>query len=369
MASSTLLRSITKPRESDNSAASNGNSISQGLASLDAPKMNQRGHNKPKCIKCGNVARSRCPFQSCKNCCSNAQNPCHIHVLKQSNIIPAPTPSPPPPPPSATTNTTKTTTPAAAPEPPPPDVLSSRVSWRLSSLKRYSNHVHMMRTKKPLTRKDIININKHRFSKLREHIEGNIEAENEAFDRYIWNVSLLEEAFSTHNPISEDNSNSEVNLDSHQNSLSSMKFRLASNDEVANNQRRRTQTLIDRLLKKLHESDSVSDNVNVYSGSDSLKQDVEGERTVKFSQLIEKLSKARTEDDVQICLELKKNILSPDSKVCDQQKQEAGKQEAGAKSDASEYSLPRLCTAVHMDEEALSKVDVEFSSLGQLGEL
>lgn len=363
MASSTPLRSIIKPRESNNSAASNGNSISQGLASLDAPKTNQRGHNKPKCIKCGNVARSRCPFQSCKNCCSNAQNPCHIHVLKQSNIIPAPT-TPPPPPPTAATNNTKTTTPATAPEPPPPDVLSSRVSWRLSSLKRYSNHVHMMRTKKPLTRKDIVNINKHRFSKLREHIERNIEAENESFDRYMWNVSLLEETFSTHNSISENNSNSVLDLDSHQNSLSSMKLRLASNDEIANNQRQRTQTLIDRLLKKLHESDSVSDNVNIHNGTESLKQDVVAERTAKFSHLIEKLSKARTEDDVQICLELKKNILSPERKVSDQHKQETG-----AESDAPEYSLPRLCTAVRMDEEALSKVDVELSSLGQLGEL
>ncbi|GAB2221547.1 hypothetical protein Droror1_Dr00012731 [Drosera rotundifolia] len=42
-------------------------------------KTTQRGLNKPKCIKCSNVARSRCPYQSCKSCCSKAQNPCHIH--------------------------------------------------------------------------------------------------------------------------------------------------------------------------------------------------------------------------------------------------------------------------------------------------
>ncbi|CAN1748511.1 hypothetical protein LINPERHAP1_LOCUS3427 [Linum perenne] len=45
-----------------------------------------RGLNKPKCIQCGNVARSRCPYQSCKSCCSKAQNPCHIHGMRSLTI-------------------------------------------------------------------------------------------------------------------------------------------------------------------------------------------------------------------------------------------------------------------------------------------
>ncbi|XP_071706206.1 uncharacterized protein [Rutidosis leptorrhynchoides] len=54
---------------------------------------NLRGLNKPKCHKCGNVARSRCPYQACKSCCAKAQNPCHIHVLKAASSLPDKTPS------------------------------------------------------------------------------------------------------------------------------------------------------------------------------------------------------------------------------------------------------------------------------------
>ncbi|KAL1333402.1 hypothetical protein HN51_062232 [Arachis hypogaea] len=47
-------------------------------AETPSPKF-QRGQNKPKCKQCGNVARSRCPYESCKSCCFRNQNPCHIH--------------------------------------------------------------------------------------------------------------------------------------------------------------------------------------------------------------------------------------------------------------------------------------------------
>ncbi|OEL32130.1 putative pectinesterase/pectinesterase inhibitor 24 [Dichanthelium oligosanthes] len=66
-------------------AAANGNGTPQKpppvpAAAFDMPKPNLRGLNKPKCIQCGNAARSRCPFQCCKACCYKAQNPCHIHA-------------------------------------------------------------------------------------------------------------------------------------------------------------------------------------------------------------------------------------------------------------------------------------------------
>ncbi|KAJ6706041.1 ELECTRON CARRIER/IRON ION-BINDING PROTEIN [Salix purpurea] len=69
---------------SNNSSETGQTSISTaagGTTSFSAPPKTLRGLNKPKCIQCGNVARSRCPYQSCKSCCSRAQNPCHIHVL------------------------------------------------------------------------------------------------------------------------------------------------------------------------------------------------------------------------------------------------------------------------------------------------
>lgn len=60
---------------------------------MDTLPKTQRGLNKPKCIQCGNVARSRCPYRSCKSCCSKAQNPCHIHVLKSNSAFPEKSPT------------------------------------------------------------------------------------------------------------------------------------------------------------------------------------------------------------------------------------------------------------------------------------
>lgn len=41
------------------STTSNGNTTPQRSLMFEMPKQNLRGMNKPKCIKCGNVARSR----------------------------------------------------------------------------------------------------------------------------------------------------------------------------------------------------------------------------------------------------------------------------------------------------------------------
>ncbi|GJN39768.1 hypothetical protein PR202_gb28907 [Eleusine coracana subsp. coracana] len=72
------------PSPTPTPAVANGNGTPQKppipAAAFDMPKPNLRGLNKPKCIQCGNVARSRCPFQCCKACCYKAQNPCHIHA-------------------------------------------------------------------------------------------------------------------------------------------------------------------------------------------------------------------------------------------------------------------------------------------------
>ncbi|KAL9326776.1 hypothetical protein ACSQ67_007421 [Phaseolus vulgaris] len=55
-----------------------------GVGVAPTPPKSQRGHNKPKCKQCGNVARSRCPYECCKRCCSRNQNPCHIHVWSEA---------------------------------------------------------------------------------------------------------------------------------------------------------------------------------------------------------------------------------------------------------------------------------------------
>ncbi|THG18237.1 hypothetical protein TEA_017181 [Camellia sinensis var. sinensis] len=80
------------------------------------------------------------------------------------------------------------------------DTSSSGNSHRFTSLRQLSNNFAQfnnlrgpLRSRKTVTRKDAAVINEWRFLKLKEHKEGNVEVENVAFDRYMQNVSLLEE--------------------------------------------------------------------------------------------------------------------------------------------------------------------------------
>lgn len=347
-------------------ATVNGNHKS---VTFDTPKQNLRGLNKPKCSKCGNVARSRCPFQSCKSCCAKAQNPCPIHVLKQNGTLPEKSPS---------------TIPSF--EPQPTDVPSSGASWRLTSLRQLSTAVaNSLRARKALTRKDAININKWRFSKLREHIEGNIEVENEAFERYLYNVSLLEEAFSTRD---EQSTVEDTSEDKIQKLITSMKVKLKSNSRRVDAIRRRTRNLVNEKLRKLQEREHISDNVSVSENDDDLDayrglkrpkklENNRAEKTMETDNLIDRLSKARTKDDlISSCMEMKIQFFGH----CENEKVKLSNEKSA---DVDQFvmmkefdnsvdlssALPKLCTVVHIDKGIISDMDVRISSESQLAEL
>lgn len=59
MAASSPASNNSKAVDSITAAITNGTATPQRSITLDPPKQNLRGLNKPKCIKCGNVARSR----------------------------------------------------------------------------------------------------------------------------------------------------------------------------------------------------------------------------------------------------------------------------------------------------------------------
>ncbi|XP_042511727.1 uncharacterized protein LOC122086854, partial [Macadamia integrifolia] len=169
----------------------------------DTPKQNLRGLNK--CSECGNVVRSRCPYQSCKGCCVKAQNPRHIHDK---------TPS------SSATMFNQQSTEASPTSALPMEQKSTCFILRLQLWTRFqgftkslfasSTFQHLSKfngaqvplcSRRPLTRRvhifslDAAAINQWRFSTQKEYKERNIEAENEAFDRYMNNVGLVEEVF------------------------------------------------------------------------------------------------------------------------------------------------------------------------------
>ncbi|XP_071725229.1 uncharacterized protein [Rutidosis leptorrhynchoides] len=123
---------------------------------------------------CGDFWLLLCLYESCKNCCSKAQNPCHIHVLKHNaNLDKSPAPSNP------LFDMQKV------------EVSSPGISQRIHARRQhYSksliqfNNSQSLHARKPLTTKDAsLAMNEWRLSKLNEYKERNIEVENEAFGR------------------------------------------------------------------------------------------------------------------------------------------------------------------------------------------
>ncbi|XP_044476699.1 uncharacterized protein LOC123204182 isoform X1 [Mangifera indica] len=118
----------------------------------ETPQKTLRGLNKPKCIQCSNVA------------CSRVNYSFKVVVF--------------------------------------PCCVSFRNSLRVASLRQLSNNFAQFNnvqmplcSRKPLTRKDATVMNEWRFCKLKEYRDRNIEVENEASDRCMQNISLLEEVF------------------------------------------------------------------------------------------------------------------------------------------------------------------------------
>ncbi|KAK9266910.1 hypothetical protein L1049_027169 [Liquidambar formosana] len=341
----------------------------------DPPKT-LRGLNKPKCIKCGNVARSRCPYQSCKSCCAKAQNPCHIHVLKANATFSDKTPS------SSSPLFDQQST----------EVSPSGTSHRVASFRHLSstfaqfNNVQIpLRSRKPLTRKDAAAINEWRFSKLKEYRDRNIEAENEAFDRYMQKITLLEDVFSAESTLEGSTGNgppiSDMNPTSVENNtgiiISGLKVNLRSNPVRNYNSRNRLRVIVDRGLRKLQkcEVDNAStepDDQNELIKKPKIDKTWRDERASALSDLIDKLNKSRNVEDLKSCLEMKSQIFNRHPKIsqADTEHVEISKeQQTAALRRESEISLTKLFSTAEIDQETLDRIDAHFSSLGQIEDL
>ncbi|CAN1834918.1 hypothetical protein LINPERHAP1_LOCUS34240 [Linum perenne] len=129
--------------------------------------------NRPKCTQCGNLARSRCPYQSCKRCCSKARNSCHIHVRKANAII-LEKPS------NSITISFGQQSAGLSP---------AMSSFHAASLRQLSNsfaqlnNVQNPRPRKPPMTKEAVDINEWKFIKLKEHMNRTLEKQNQAYNR------------------------------------------------------------------------------------------------------------------------------------------------------------------------------------------
>ncbi|KAK4770355.1 hypothetical protein SAY87_030887 [Trapa incisa] len=342
-----------------------GNTAAAETAAFTAkhtPPKTLRGLNKPKCIQCGNVARSRCPYQSCKSCCSRAQNPCHIHVLKSNATFLDKSPI------SSTHLFNQHST----------EPSSAGSSHRVASLRQLSNsfaqfnNVHVsIRAKKPLTKKDAAAINEWRFSKLKEFQDRNIDLENEAFDRYMQNIDLLKEVFSVKSLPEEAVEDPTQKLES---VMTEMKIKLRSNEARKENFRKRVQHIVDGGLRKLQKQE-VGGGISDFTGQNG---DVERQRPklaqVEKASLIvdlnEKLSRARNED-LKSCLELKAKLLNPHLTSTKSEAEESEKcpeqvEEDQSVHQVSTYLQPKLFIPVKLDQESISRIDSRFPSLNSV---
>lgn len=239
-----------------------------------------------------------------------------------------------------------------------------------------------LRSRKPLTRKDAATINEWRFSKLKEYKNRNIEVENEAFDRYMQNISLLEEVFSvkstpdgtTDHGISVSDAASPNLEDNSSVMVSWLKLRLKSNPTRSDNSRKRILEIVDRGLKKLNYVNDLNDQNELPAGSKRPKTG-RAHRLSALSELIDKLNKARNEEDLNSCMEMKSQIFNTNTETSQAETEEVDTStEQTAKDDLapmheSNYTLPKFLGTTEIDQESLNNINAHFSTTVQIEDL
>ncbi|GJX70061.1 hypothetical protein Tco_0307232 [Tanacetum coccineum] len=308
--------------------------------------MTKRGLNKPKCKYCGNVARSRCPFQACKNCCAKEQNLCHIHVLKGSPSVPDKLPS------SSSPSVDQQSK----------EISSSGNAYRGATYQKFSskfsqfNNLHPVRAKKPLTIKEASQINEWRFLKLKEYKERNIEIENEAFDRYLHNITLLEDVFAVNSKLEEP---AKDDLEGKCGTLiSELKMKLRADPVRTENFRDRMRFTINNALRKL--------KCETPTGNDETEL-VNRPKKARYSSLVElnkKLSNARTDEDLKSCKLLKAQLFNQSDSKAEQPENIKTPDQHDGKPEQKSGSLPsNWFSTITIDLGELSNIDAQFSSL------
>ncbi|THG09105.1 hypothetical protein TEA_014885 [Camellia sinensis var. sinensis] len=248
-------------------------------------------------------------------CCAKAQNPCHIHVLTSNATFPDKIPS------SSSSLFDQQST----------DASSSGNSRRFTSLRQLSNNFAQfnnlqgpLRSRKTVTRKDAAVINEWRFLKLKEHKEGKIEVENEAFDRYMQNVSLLDEVLTVDSTPEGSTNNWPPRSE---------------------NVTKRVQDIVNQGLRKLQK-------IELGNGDNDSTQN---------------------EEDLKYCLEMKPELFNHHQRTSQMETEEVieiSKQETANNEFSpglqSDYSIPKWFCTANVDQDALDLIDVRFSSLEEI---
>lgn len=203
--------------------------------------------------------------------------------------------------------------------------------------------------------------------------------ENETFDRYMQNVELLEEVLSVKSVEDNMTSASESPTTSMENNnemmTTGLKLHLRSNSFRSDSLRMRIQQFVDKGLHRL-EKFAVDDDINKPIDEEPSEvskrpKSCSDERLSAISDLIDKINKARSEEDLNSCLEMKSQLfnLEVDSGSIELQDNETRENEI-AKSESTsaeelDYSSPKLVVTAEVDQDTLNTVDRYLSSLEQ----
>lgn len=212
--------------------------------------------------------------------------------------------------------------------------------------------------------------------KLKEHMQGDIDVENEAYDRYTQNIGLLEETFYlTEDAAGEHETEATSSEERMEIMVSEAKVRLKSDCANADGFKERIATVLDQKLKKLQErhsayDDDNSSNQNLDDHGKLVKLSIKQQmvRNAKTNELLGKLTKAQSEDDLKPCLDIMTQLFAKENaSFCTGTSKEPTDQESTA-AIAPSYSFPKLTTRLEVDENMVSKMN-ELSSLSQVVQL
>lgn len=176
--------------------------------------------------------------------------------------------------------------------------------------------------------------------------------ENEAFDRYMSNVNLLEEAFSlTSVPEEDPGAAAASERNKEERMVSELKLRLRSNSERTESFKKRITDTVKAGLVKLQKPGFGGNSKDPDEIERRIKRGKWEEKASALSEIIDKLNKSRTEEDLKSCVEMKSKLYA-----------------LGSSNAASEKSknLPGFVRKVEISEEALQRIGEDLQSFDKV---
>lgn len=225
---------------------------------------------------------------------------------------------------------------------------------------------------------------------MKEFRDGNVEVESEAFDRYMQNVGLLEEVFGVNsefdNQIRDEQSSRLYSSSDGDNTegmmVHGLKSKLRSKTATIESFRKRIQYIVDQGLKKVGKLEvvDVAEDVSDTEGQGRTTKKIKSmpsDKAMALSDLNDKLTKARNEDDLKACREMASQIFPWNTKKGSQP--EPGESpscmekvieddDSSTKRDA-QFFPPKWVNPATIDQEALCRIDAQFSSLEEIEDL